>query len=350
MKPINELPFLRQYDKLIAVIVLVALVVSLFYLTNAGMARKSSEDAYLNQLEQLQPTGKPLEAIAMDNYDGAIGLAKKPPLVTPPGNQGASFMTPERRVTCIAEGCQKPIPYEAEICPFCGQKQPLSTLPDLDSDGDGLTDKRELELGMNPTDPADAGADTDGDGFSNLQEIQSKTDMKDPKSHPSLMNLLKVKSIQSLKIPFVFSGLNKMPDGFQMVFNIVQPRKTFWVKEGEPIGDSGWSAITAENKMEERDNPNMPGIKQKVNVSTVVVKRKSDNKEVTMVINEGRKDTDIEATIVLPLDQTEYAAVEGGKIKVREEIYRVVSIDKGAASVIVENELTGKQKTITKLD
>jgi hypothetical protein len=353
MKPINELPFLRQYDKLLAVIVLIALVISLFYLTNAGMARKSSEDAYLTELEQLQPVGKPLGKIVMDQYGSAVSMIKTPSLVTPPSKQGHGFMTAERRVTCVEEMCQKPIPYTCKKCPFCGKVQPLPKEddPELDSDGVGVSDKREIALGLNPTDPNDVLADLDNDGFSNLLEVQAGTNIKDAQSHPSLMNLLRVKSVQSLKIPFVFSGLNKMPDGkLQMVFNIAEPRKTFWMKEGEAIGESGWIAVTAEKKFVDRKNEKLGGVLQKLEVSTVVVKRKSDNKEVTMVINEGRKDTDVEATIVLPLDQTVYTAVEGGKIKVREETYRVVSIDKEAASVIVENESTGKQKKITKLD
>ena len=353
IKSINELPFLRQYDKLIAVVVLVGLVVSLFYLTNAGLAHKSAEDNYVTELEGLQPTGKPLQVIAMEQYNGAVKLAQSPPLIAVPKTQGGGFMTPERRVTCIETGCEKPIPYSCNVCPFCGKTQPVpkEDNPDLDSDGDGISDKLELELGLNPLDPVDAEADLDSDGFSNLLEIEAGTGIKDAKSHPALMNLMRVKSMQSLKIPFVFSGLNIMPDGkLQMIFNTAKPRKTFWVKEGGLVGETDWFAVTAEKKFEERDHPNMPGIKQKVEISTVVVKRKSDNKKVTMNINEGRKDTDVEATIVLPLDQTEYAAVEGGKFKVREETYRVVSVNKETSSVIVENESTGKQKTITKLD
>ena len=352
LKSINELPFLRQYDKLIAVIVLVALIISLFYLTNAGMDRKNKEDAYDTVITSLKPTGQTMKAISMDKYNGALKMAATPPSITPPDNRVANFLSPELRVTCINESCQKPIPFEALICPFCNKEQPkIEDPPDLDSDGDGLSDKIELKYGLNPKDPADVAADLDGDGFSNADEINAGYNHKDAKSHPSLMNLLKVKSIQGLKIPFILRNMNKMPDGLQMAFFIAKPQKQIlYVKEGRNIGETGWIAVKAEKKYERRKNPSMPGNLRNVEVSTVVVRRKSDNKEVTMVINEGRKDTDVEASIVLPLDQSEYAAVEGGTFKVREETYRVVSVDKEALSVVVENESTGKQKVITKLD
>lgn len=47
---------------------------------------------------------------------------------------------------------------------------PAVTDPNLDSDGDGLTDAEELEIGTDP-----ALADTDGDGFSDPDEIDAGT-------------------------------------------------------------------------------------------------------------------------------------------------------------------------------
>ncbi len=353
MKSISELPFLRQYDKLIAVLVLIGLGISLFYLTNAGISRKDDEAAFVNQITTLEPTGKPLEPISMQSYVDAANLAKSAPTLTVPESGKAGFLTPEHRVLCIEEGCGKPIPYTAEKCPFCGKEQPRTPdnpPPGYDTDGDGMPDEWEVKYGFNKNDPADAELDFDNDGFSNLAEYKAGTDPTDPKSHPPFANLLRVKSIQSLKVPFIFTALNKMPTGdLQMTFNVAKPRRTFWVKEGELIGKTGWIALSSEEKSDKRKNE-AKGFVETVDISTVVVKRESDNKEVTLTINEGRKDTDVEATIVFPLDQTEYRAIQGGTLKVREEVYRVVAVDKDAASVTVENESTGEQKIITKLD
>ncbi|MDD5482834.1 MAG: hypothetical protein PHP98_04195 [Kiritimatiellae bacterium] len=49
-----------------------------------------------------------------------------------------------------------------------------------DSDGDGLTDGYEDSHGFNPSDPSDASEDADSDGLSNLQEYQLGTDPHNP--------------------------------------------------------------------------------------------------------------------------------------------------------------------------
>ncbi len=354
MKPISEIPFLRQYDKLIAVVVLIGLVISLFYLTNAGMNRQQDEERFVNQLTSLKPSGEPLKPINMAGYDEAVSQARKPLALNSPQSGEAGFLTPEWRVMCIEESCRKPISYDARSCPFCGKEQPRKPdekMPGQDSDNDGIPDDIENKYGLNPNVAADAELDLDGDGFSNLVEYRAGTAMDDPKSHPPLMEILELVAVRSVKIPFIFTGLNKMPDGkLQMTFNVAQPRRTYWVKANEVIGDTGWVSVSAEKKFEKRRIEGMGDVEQTVDISTVVVRRKSDGKEVTMRINEGRKNTDIEATIRLPLDNTEYKAVKGGTLKVREESYRVIDVNNETPSVTVENESTGKQKVITKLD
>lgn len=348
-----NLPFVRHYDKLIAVAVLILLLISLFYLTNAGAARKQGEADYINQLSRLKPESAALSPMAMSEYEAASKLARSPLQLEKPDAQQAGFLAPERRVSCVIAACQKPIPYAAAVCPFCGGKQPVAQeqRTDLDSDNDGIPDKIENALGLNPQDPADAKGDLDKDGFSNLEEIAEGTDPKDPKSHPALVNLLRVKELRGKRMPLIFSGVNKMPDGIQLVFNQTVPEKrTFWVREGGRIGDSGYVVGKLTIQSEERANPNMPGIKTRVDVSTVVVKRLSDSKEITLRINERGKQTDVEAVIVLPQDNAEFTALEKGTFKVRDETFRVISVDTAKTSVVIENESSGQQKAVPKLD
>jgi YD repeat-containing protein len=47
--------------------------------------------------------------------------------------------------------------------------------PQLDGDGDQINDCMELQLGLDPANPADASADSDGDGLSNREELQLGT-------------------------------------------------------------------------------------------------------------------------------------------------------------------------------
>ncbi len=53
-----------------------------------------------------------------------------------------------------------------------------------DSDGDKIPDTCEVQMGLNPNDPADAAGDMDGDGFTELQEYRAKTDITDVDSRP----------------------------------------------------------------------------------------------------------------------------------------------------------------------
>ncbi len=346
--------FLRQYDKLIAVVVLIGLLVSLFYLTNAGATRRQEESRYDAQLNGLKPKSSALAAMDLSDYEAAVRAVRTPVHLTVPQTQQAGFMTPERRVTCVSVSCQKPIPYTAEVCPFCGAKQPIAPEfnTERDTDRDGLPDRVEIALGLNPQDPSDAKGDLDGDGFTNLEEYLAKTDPKDPKSHPALVNLLRVKELRGKRLPLIFSGVNRMPDGkYQLIFNLMgaQPR-TFWVRENERIGETDYMALKVEIKSEERADPNMPGIKRRVDVSVVSIKRLSDNKELSLRVKEVGKNTDVEAVIVLPLDNSEYTVLENGTFKVRDETYRVLSIDNAATSVVVENVASGQQKVVHKLD
>jgi hypothetical protein len=126
--------------------------------------------------------------------------------------------------------------------------------------------------------------------------------------------------------------------------------RTYFVNEGEAIGDTGYVAGTVTVKSEKRDNPLMPGNTKVVDVSTVVLKRKTDGKEILLQVDEVGKNTDVEATLDFLIDKLELKLIENQEFKLREETYRVIAIDMATNTIKVENTASGKQKVVKKLD
>ena len=63
------------------------------------------------------------------------------------------------------------------------------SLPLIDSDGDGIPDKWELAMGLDPLDPRDALLDYDGDGLNNLAEYRSGTNPNESQSRFEILDI-----------------------------------------------------------------------------------------------------------------------------------------------------------------
>lgn len=102
---------------------------------------------------------------------------------------------PKGYIYCRKSDCNYLILSTLPKCPWCR----TDTKPEVivnnangDKDADGIPDKDELEFGLNPEDPKDAGLDKDADGFINLDEYKMAFDISDPKSHPPVINRCKL--------------------------------------------------------------------------------------------------------------------------------------------------------------
>lgn len=56
----------------------------------------------------------------------------------------------------------------------------VQVIPAIDTDGDGIPDAAEIQMGLNPNNPVDALEDPDGDGLTNLDEYRLGTDARNP--------------------------------------------------------------------------------------------------------------------------------------------------------------------------
>ncbi|MBP5510955.1 MAG: hypothetical protein J6Z49_08560 [Kiritimatiellae bacterium] len=346
--------FVRYYDKLAAVLVLIVLLVSLYYLTTIPSGDDGNTGHQLNALKEREEARekKPdLEPAPLATYENAEKALSKPMQLAPlPDIHQAGFLIPEQRAQCGNAQCRKPIALAAEKCSFCGAEQSKKVVvaEDMDSDEDGIPDKVEVALGLDPKNPADAKEDMDGDGFSNLEEYQAKTDPKSATSHPSVLVLLRVKEIRAKRMPFILTARNLMPDGIQLVFNtpMAHGQSTIYAKTNSVIGQTGYQVVKFVVSSKKERNQ-LKGFMETIDTSIATVKRLSDGKEFEIRMGDKRHvETDTEAVITLPLDKKDFPVMEGTSFKVREDTYRVLVIDTGKKSVLIENEKTKQQKLV----
>jgi len=339
---------LLQYDKLLVLLAAAALLVSLWYLTRAGIESKGDVAAYKVKLERPRQT-------AVISSAPAIDMPKSYKLDVPQAASAGLFAA-ERRVACIATGCKAPIPWGATNCVFCGIDQPTAVAlrPDFDSDGDGIPDRREKAMGLNPNEAADAVLDADSDGFSNIEEFRAETDSRDPASHPDVAVRLRVKDVQGRQLPFMLMGINTMPDGkSQLTFSIKEPTggtRTVWVKEGDAIAKTGFTAGKLTRKIETRPDPKLAGKNREYDVSTVEVVREPDGRRITLQINREGGISDLEAILVLSMDNWEQTVRSEGTFSLRNEKYRVLEIDKEAQNVVIMKESTGQKLSVPRVE
>ena len=240
-------PLLKHYDKVVLGVAAVAFIVSIVFFITTKSATEKRQEAFRNRLETFRIANPDVEDISGDIIatSNLFSRLEKPHIVSQAAMHGSSgFFVPETRVWCAKSDCHAPISPKDKVCPVCGTDQPGEPKPDInaDTDGDGIPDMWERKYGFNPLDNSDATADPDDDGFDNLSEYLAGTNPTDPKSHPDVLTMLRLESIEATPLPIRFQsrGMRFQDNHYRSQFNYVndktrQDPPSIMVKEGEPL-------------------------------------------------------------------------------------------------------------------
>ncbi len=311
----------QNYDKMILVVILLALLVSAVFL----MWQTNRVKQVLVEAKWAVPPSEPIMAKPVDlaPFDAArVGFTK--PFQSTPSS--IRMMASELRVSCVE--CGKPIPYNATKCPFCNAKQPEMLNPEeIDTDGDGIPDKGEAKFGLSPSNPDDAAADSDEDGFTNLEEYRAGTDLGDAASFPSPAAKLRVVKIGANPFKLRFQGEAKLSDGsIRYQLNLRTLERTYFVRIGDEI--EGFKAVEY-----------LPQPPQ----GPAVVLQQGTNR-VVLLKGVAKTQYEMTADLVFLIDRSRYRVKVGDAISIKDREYKVIDIRRD--SVLIRDEKARKDEPL----
>jgi len=331
--PGQESWLVRHYEKLILTAVVAALLGSVGYLLSQLQRSRATLESLVS--ESLPSQWKRAERLAIDAYTGRWQKVSRPMQLPPFTNL---LFVSELRVLCVYEDCRKPIPFDADVCPFCGRRQPEIVRPEeIDSDGDGLTDVYEKKVGLNPFDAADAFADPDSDGFSNIEEFQAGTNPFDSKDFPNPVAKLRVVRIVNRPFRMRFQGVQTLANGeTRFLLNLRTLERSYFVKIGDVI--DGYKVVSYEPKI--RKTP-----AGKVDESVLTL-RKGD-RIVPLVKNMALTRYERVAYLALLTDASRFVVHVGDTITVRDRVYKIVDIRRDG--VLLRDMQSGAEILVTRI-
>ena len=311
------------YDKLLLVIVLGAILASLFILIFSAVREKKSlaEDQWL----QPPPVRPKQQSCEMATACDAIETLGAPFQI---GGWTTRMVVAELRVNCIK--CGRPIPINAEVCPFsnCRAKQPIIIVAGpKDTDFDRMPDEWEIRhvLGVNID---DAAQDADSDSFSNLEEYLAGTNPRDPNSAPPPVTKLRLIKAGRIALPLVFGGVQQSKNDTLYMVKNKRTNRDSYVRIGDVI--EGYKVIGYEQKTK-KVNKGTFEIEEDVSV----LKISKDGKEFSLIIGaKGGAQGEPAASLVYLIDNAKMLVKKGDVISLRNYKYKVIDIIDQNVSVI----------------
>lgn len=255
----------RTYDRIIASVVLVVLLVSLVMLAVQAQLLKGRQQEFDDNLKRLEPRHPEAQLIDKTPFAEARKAFENPPQA---GEWKHRLLIPELRVSCV--NCDRPIPETATNCFYCKAVQP-EKVPgsEKDTDKDGIPDDWELAHKFNPLNSEDARADADKDGFTNLDEFRFKTDPWNGEVYPPPPAKIQVGRITPIPFMLIFKSVNKIEGKVLYQINLRKGGRTYWAALGDTI--EGFKVVAYDEKAAEgatltveRGGKQIPLVKGKV--------------------------------------------------------------------------------------
>ncbi len=280
----------KHYEKLILVVFLLIFIIATVQLILVVI---KSQGVNVDDLHFIKkPPDYPKADIA--NY-APLKLFEKDSIwnqACPRKTEGAPFTDLMNSYPCApCPSCKKIIPlsdFTNKKCSSCGAAlkviDPNKIDESKDSDGDGVTDKQEIELGMNPNDPSDVYSDPDLDGFSNISEIHDGTNIKDAKSHPPFALRLFVKKIERKLLLLKLEKITRTGDNkndWTIQINVYISKKKRYDTAFKKIGDTldldgmKYKITDIISKKEEKFDPTTKSTST-VDISEIVIQAEKD--------------------------------------------------------------------------
>lgn len=311
----------KNYDRLIAAVVLVVLLSALVFLALQAKVQKASQQEFDQKLISLKPKFEkagPADTAIFQNTIAAIAS----PLQIGDWREGL-LLTPEFRVRCV--GCERPVLYTATNCSFkaCGAVQPPDRSDVIDANVNGIPDDWEKKFSLFAMDPKEVESDHDGDGFTAREEFEGDSDPRDSASHPSLVKKMSVVEIKPIDFQMIFKAVNRAGTNLIFQINLRANGRTFYKK----IGEDAEGFTLAEYDAKAAEGP------------TLTLER--SGKKISLIKGHKVPRDDYEIKIASPLPGLPKTVRPDVEFEFKEGKYRVKKVDIQGARVLINDVLRG---------
>jgi len=317
----------EHYDKILAFLTLMILLVSLVYLAvNVGLIRKMQED-FDGWIDALRPLHPRASLVRSDQFDRATDNMEDPCQLDFLSWTNRAFV-PESRMSC--GDCRRPVPISVEICPHCGEEIDKAPPSPEDSDKDGMKDEWEKKYGLDRFDPSDADRDNDSDGFTNIEEYEAGTSPVKAAEHPPKTGKLRLERIQAEPFRLQFKSRVKTSDGkfkFGLNYRTRRETKTTFAKLDEVV--EGFTIAGYEEKHKDVTKP----FKRRIDVSELTLKR--GEQTIVLIKGQARLHVELTAHFSLLIDDSKYHARLGDSFEFEGDQYKVIEIDREGERVVI---------------